>query len=481
MGDPISAKAWRSTDRPPTGELAKKGWVIVSSGCVLLTALWSVSTSLAETTGTWEVPNDALWEKRTFWRWSVYDRTVRYETTATLVKVSAHAYWYIEEVLTNRGENYTSAQMDEMSVAFDSQIMPRIADFYGNVPLPPADIDGDPRITILIYDDVGVSYFDPRNQAPAGVDPTSNEREMVYIDFKAGSYQLLSSIAHEVVHLVHWNYQRSCCGDWLEEGLAWLGSELAGFPDYVVADLFMEDPGTGFAGSRGAGHLFAKYLFENFGGANVTRGLTRDQGGPFQRIRNLLEARGVLESVGEIVRDWVITNLVNGETDAGERFQYAGYDGRAAVALTVGVFPWSGSIQGLKNGGAVYIELSNLSEGGLKIVLESGPSDGISVILIGLSDPGIQVIEHGKLKPKSSAEFPIRDGFRFTLAFYWFEEDSDTDPVEIPASPITILMNAPDIILLGFLAVVAILLAGVIASWKWMRRRKTGRIGRSQR
>ncbi len=348
------------------------------------------------------LPRDTLWGTTTFWRWSIFDRDVRYQTQALLTKISEQAYWYVESVLVANWENYTGAQMDAIGAVFDAQVMPRLHAAFGYEPLPPNDVDSEPRITILIYDDVGVSYFDPRNELPATVEPTSNEREMVYVQFEPEPERLLSVIAHELTHLIQWNY-RGPAVDWVDEGLASVGSQIAGFPNDLVSDRFLNDTTAGLALERGAGQLFVTYLMEHYGGSNLTRSLTQNRESGFPRIRSTLLQLGQDRTVGEVFRDWTIANIVNtGTTDA--RYRYESLTRHANLTFSASGLPWSGTIQDLGNGGAAYIGIGNPSGAGLRVE-RTVSSPGFSVFLIVQSLADVRVVEGRPTADGSSLDF----------------------------------------------------------------------------
>lgn len=113
-------------------------------------------------------------------------------------------------------------------------IYDKLTDLYG---VPP-DVDGDPRIHILIIDcteDIGYAampgYFDPANQLTRIENPYSNYREMFYIDcdpFDPATQLGLGSVAQQFTHLIQYgNDQEEEC--WITEGLSYFAEFICGY------------------------------------------------------------------------------------------------------------------------------------------------------------------------------------------------------------------------------------------------------------
>ena len=113
-------------------------------------------------------------------------------------------------------------------------IYDKVTDLYGE----PPDIDGDPRIYILIIDCTErygyaamPGYFDPANQLTPIENPGSNYHELIYIDcdpFDPSSELGLGSIAQQFTHLIQYkNDRHEDC--WITDGLTYFSQFVCGY------------------------------------------------------------------------------------------------------------------------------------------------------------------------------------------------------------------------------------------------------------
>ncbi|MBB27671.1 MAG: hypothetical protein CME25_02055 [Gemmatimonadetes bacterium] len=162
---------------------------------------------------------------------------LRYQTTTTCRWVGEHCYIFVEDEIW-KTPRITQKGIESLAVAFD-QSTPIHADqgIYqtttGIFGMPP-DVDGDPRIFIVVLDiiDSVISgtfsgYYDTENQQP----PIS--REIVYVDsnpIDLDSNLARATLAHEFQHMLHWAADPDE-NKWLDEGCSEYAELACGYKD----------------------------------------------------------------------------------------------------------------------------------------------------------------------------------------------------------------------------------------------------------
>ncbi|MEE8369902.1 MAG: hypothetical protein V3S00_03920, partial [Dehalococcoidia bacterium] len=200
---------------------------------------------------------------------------------ATLALITEHAYFFVEE-----GIPLQALDLDMIGADFEARVYPRVTAAFGSESSP--GVDSDPRITILHAALSGAGgYVTSSDGFPRAASPSSNEREMLYLDSSllfidalvGSSQQSLYStiVAHELQHLVH---VAADPGEeaWVNEGLSQVASELvaiapgantSGLQSFLVApDTQLNNwPAAGHTGVHyAASQLFFRYLLDHFGG-----------------------------------------------------------------------------------------------------------------------------------------------------------------------------------------------------------------------
>ncbi|RCK77847.1 MAG: Secreted protease metal-dependent protease [Candidatus Ozemobacter sibiricus] len=167
----------------------------------------------------------------------------RFKVPAILRKIGKHCYAYVE-----KGRDLAPSTIEKVVNAFDARIYPNNTAIFGSEWNP--GIDGDPRITLFFLDirdgygqngnkNFTAGYFYAGDEYPTRVNPHSNQREMLYLDISPAdpsSDQLLSVLAHEFQHMIHWHHDPKE-HTWLNEACSQLAVFLNGFdhPNQVFA------------------------------------------------------------------------------------------------------------------------------------------------------------------------------------------------------------------------------------------------------
>ncbi|MDZ4278296.1 MAG: hypothetical protein U1B78_04075, partial [Dehalococcoidia bacterium] len=241
------------------------------------------------------------------------DPPERRTASATLRAVSDHGYFFVEQ-----GADVSDDAVDAAMRAFEDDVWPTVTGAFGEPPAP--GVDGDPRLALL-HANLGTQvggYVTDEDAYPTSVVPTSNQREMVYLDvgITPGSDGYARVLAHELQHVI----QRGHDVDeeaWVNEGLSEVAARLVS-NDQAFFDTFLERPDTQLnawaqiqsSGAHyGASSLFFDYLFEQTDGDVLA--LTSEPASGVEGVRAFLEATGEPRSFAELVADWTVANLID--------------------------------------------------------------------------------------------------------------------------------------------------------------------------
>ncbi len=239
------------------------------------------------------------------------------------------------------GADKATARLNLKAMAdeFDSNIYPKMREWFGDEP----DIDGDSKVFILlddIRDGQGTyrGYFYAVNEFSRSVYPLSNEKELLHIDifpsYTNAPQQTYGTIAHEFVHMIHFNMGTQIVGGQLEGEETWLEEGMTQFGQYIYnkihtsnIDSFITHPQTVLVDDRqstwsgsspfanyGASYAFMFYLIEKFGGGisggqRFMRNLVADKAVGIESVNNLLKSQNVTFS--DVFSNWVICNILD--------------------------------------------------------------------------------------------------------------------------------------------------------------------------
>jgi len=273
---------------------------------------------------------------------SSYDLTARSQTTATLRRITSKLYFYIDngwwQSLDSQKQQEVDKALESLDSEFHNKIYPTLISAFGFEWEP--GIDNDKHITILIHpmkEEAG-GYFTSGDEHPKLQVPTSNEREMIYLNTNYITSPLAKSfLAHELVHLITFNQKDRLRGvseeTWLNEARAEYVSTLLGYDaDYEGSNLqrrvkiFLDKPTdslTEWLNLRydyGVVNLFTQYLVDHYGSEILTDSLRSLKVG-IPSIDEALQKRGFFEDFSQIFTEWTITVLVN-DYKFGQKYYY---------------------------------------------------------------------------------------------------------------------------------------------------------------
>ncbi|MCS7207360.1 MAG: immune inhibitor A [Dehalococcoidia bacterium] len=260
----------------------------------------------------------AVGMQETFWAIDL-EAKVPYTITATLRAISPHAYWYIAD-----GVPISDDALQQTIRTFEERIVPQVGTAVGGQ-WPPG-INGDPRLTILYGPLRGAAgYYSGADEYPLVVHPYSNQRRMLYLNsqfLRLGSSLFDQVLAHELQHAFH-HAADPTEETWVNEGLAELASELAGYRPTLVQE-FARRPSTSLtewaddpyaSGPHyGAAHLFMRYLFQHYGGRAHIPLLVHEPADGIAGVEAFLRRIGAGKTFPEVFQDWAVANLLgNGD------------------------------------------------------------------------------------------------------------------------------------------------------------------------
>ena len=273
---------------------------------------------------------------------SSYDLTARSQTTATLRRITSKLYFYIDngwwQSLDSQKQQEVDKALESLDSEFHNKIYPTLISAFGFEWEP--GIDNDKHITILIHpmkEEAG-GYFTSGDEHPKLQVPTSNEREMIYLNTNYITSPLAKScLAHELTHLITFNQKDRLRGvseeTWLNEARAEYVSTLLGYDaDYEGSNLqrrvkiFLDKPTdslTEWLNLRydyGVVNLFTQYLVDHYGSEILTDSLRSLKVG-IPSIDEALQKRGFFEDFSQIFTEWTITVLVN-DYKFGQKYYY---------------------------------------------------------------------------------------------------------------------------------------------------------------
>ena len=286
---------------------------------------------------------DTLGQNQSFYVSPQYDAQSRARISATLRNVSEHAYFYVEDNYWNGISSDTRNQVlnwiASLGQEFDGRIYPMETQFFGSEPNP--GIDNDSRITILLsplIENAG-GYFDTANDYPKSQVPSSNGREMIYINIAALSDRgkINAFLAHEFQHLISFNQKerlRNVTDDtWLNELRSEYAVTLLGYNDNFTGShlekrlqAFIENRSDSLTewknqpADYGQIGLFGEYLAEHWSPKVIADTLKTSLVG-MASINDTFKQNGFSDSFLNAFSQWTAANILN-DTSVNPKFGY---------------------------------------------------------------------------------------------------------------------------------------------------------------
>lgn len=261
-----------------------------------------------------------------------FDASGRTQIPATLVKINAKLYFYVEkswwDLQTQTKQAEILANLDSLSFEFDNKIYPTLTSVFGSEWNP--GIDKDAKITVLFeaMNSNEGGYFRTNDEYVKLQLPDSNEREMVYLSLDHFSDpQLKIFLAHEFVHLITFNQKNKNFNveddTWLNEARADYASTILGYDDkYEGSNLqqrvrdFIENPSDSITDWNGTKYdyasvsLFTHYLVNQYSISTLIDSLKSKYVG-IDSINFALQKAGSKDTFAQIFANWTVTLVIN--------------------------------------------------------------------------------------------------------------------------------------------------------------------------
>lgn len=282
-------------------------------------------------------------DKVNFFIDSSYDYNNRIQVSATLRRISENVYFYIEDdywnILSANQQNSYLDTLNGVARNFDITTYSALHYVFGSEWKP--GIDNDNRITILLthLKSTAGGYFNSKDETSVDSEPTSNEREMLYINATQINNSLIDSfVAHEFQHLISWNLKERTQGliddVWLNELRSEYAPTAAGY-DSVYSGTNLErrvddflarpfDSLTEWQGDRfdyPSVNLFGHYLAEQFGD-NIFSYMLQNSKTGIASVEQAIKDKGFNFSFSQVFNDWIIADYLNDSTLSDGRYGY---------------------------------------------------------------------------------------------------------------------------------------------------------------
>lgn len=282
-------------------------------------------------------------ERRDFWLTALDDGATS-TISATLRVVSENAYWFADDAL-----EVDQAGLERAARMYERRVRPAVVSAFGDIRSP--GIDGDPRLVVLHSAlDGAAGYYSSKDAFPVEVHPSSNEREIIYLNaeyLEPGSPSYMSVLAHEFQHAVHFN-QDEGEESWVNEGLSMVAPIVAGVEEdesqpyiHPPYDAFLRSPDTQLnywpeqprstIPHYDASALFFGYLAQRIGGTERLKDLVTERRDGVAGVDAFLRTFGL--RFEDVFADWVVANYLDADD---ERYGYLSDDVRIRRALPLG-------------------------------------------------------------------------------------------------------------------------------------------------
>ena len=280
-----------------------------------------------------------------------------YPVRATLLVVSEHAYWYVDDRV-----DFEQEELQKSAQVYEEQIYPRVVEVFGPELVP--GVDNDVRLTILMTPLRGVAgYFSASDEYPVQVHLYSNQREMIYLhasSSRLNSQEYFGTLAHELTHAIQFRADHTE-ETWVSEGLAEIGKELAGYTSNFRLS-FLSVPSTSLtlwadnSGSRipsyGGASLFFDYLAQQYGAESLGI-LMNEPADSIAGVEAYLDWVGAGKTFRDVFADWIVANYLDSEGEG----PYSYPDSRVSIAALDGVVPQTGLTGEVAQYGTRYYDL----------------------------------------------------------------------------------------------------------------------------
>lgn len=268
------------------------------------------------------------------------DTNAAFQVKAKLIYETTNAYFFAQDSI-----NLDTRAVKSMVDTFQNKIYPTDRSFFGSEWTP--GVDDDPHLYILYVGGLGSSvagYYSSVDEYSHLANPTSNEKEMFYVNADnqtPGEPYLLTVLAHEFQHMIHWAHDRNE-EPWMNEGSSVLAEflnhyDIGGFDAAYVANPDLQltswsnstEPDS--SAHYGAAFLFMAYFLDRFGN-EATQALVADPDNGMRAVDSTLAAQHITDKTTgkqltsvDVFADWTIANYLGDPRVGDGRYAYHNY------------------------------------------------------------------------------------------------------------------------------------------------------------
>ena len=386
-----------------------------------------------------------------------FDINSRTQLHATLIKVGAKLYFYVDKNWWNSQtllkQSQISSSLDNLSSEFDNNIYPKLTTTFGSEWNP--GIDSNSKITILLepMNSSEGGYFRESDEYDKLQMPTSNEREMLYLSVSnVDNSSAKIVLGHEFIHLITFNQKNKIYGaeedTWLNEARADYASTILGYDDnYNSSNLqqrvedFIKNPldsitdWTGTKYDYASANLFTHYLVDHYG-INILSSSLKSRLVGVDSINQALSVTGAKENFAQIFTNWTIASVIN-DCSQDAKYCYLNQNlksfkinptliflplsGDSSLSSTNITKNWAGNWQKIIGGnGNLKLDFSNKSELDFQlpyIIYDENNGYSVNFLTFSKDKKGEIVVKNFGTKydaliiiPSLQANFPVIDG-----------------------------------------------------------------------
>jgi hypothetical protein len=243
------------------------------------------------------------------------------KVTATAVAVTPHVYMFLDNRLNTLDKNNFVRWANQ----FEDKIYPTTRQYFGPEDSP--GVDNDPHLVILNTPlKIAAGYFSSDDLLMQSINPTSNEREMFFIDpSKNLGDGYLATLAHEFQHMIN-NHSLPDQDVWLNEGASVLSQVLNGYSANGLDGAYFARPSSQLDGWTcaacgttpyyGGGYTFLSFIKDRYG-FNTVRSIPQNGKGlaGFNAVDFALYSNGQPNETSEtLFKKFVLANYLNRRT-----------------------------------------------------------------------------------------------------------------------------------------------------------------------
>ena len=285
-------------------------------------------------------PNPQLGDTWLWYIWDLGGMPVATRKPCTIRGVGDNVFVVVDDERWNVN-GMDQAAVDRIVTHFEDQSVGNFPDqgiwdlntsHFGD---PPNNLDNQERIFLLYYqfDIASDGYFWAFDQYPDGSQAwASNEADVIYMatdNGDPGGDYMLSVVAHEFQHLIHFNTDQNE-DTWTDEGLAELAMWLFGRPDNISS--FNTNPDNSLTAWNSAWadyiqtYLWTLYFYEQFGGQQAIWDVTHHPLNGMSGYQQVLIDSGYTIPIDAVFGNWTVANYLDDPSLAGGQYGYHGED-----------------------------------------------------------------------------------------------------------------------------------------------------------